>query len=321
MQLPAIGPTLVRLWDNSMKQLVIISGKGGTGKTSLVASFAALAQNKALADCDVDAADLHLILSPSIRTKDVFHGMPKFTVNQGRCIQCGKCVAVCRFGAVTAAHREDGEVMRVDIDPISCEGCGVCAHFCPAEAIHTTPTNSGRWFLSDTRHGPMVHARLGIAEENSGKLVTIVRTEAKRVAHERGMELVIIDGPPGIGCPVIASITGTDLVLIVTEPTLSGRHDLERAAALAGHFGIPVVVCINKHDLNPQIVIQTRDWCRRNGILVVGQIPYDPLFTRAQMAGQSIVEYDDGPTSFAVREAWVRVVQIMEAQDARLRKT
>ena len=304
-----------------MKQLVVISGKGGTGKTSLVASFAALARNKVVADCDVDAADLHLILSPSIGREEVFHGMPKFAVSQNRCIQCGKCLSVCRFGAITATRGADGEMERVDIDPISCEGCGVCAHFCPAEAIHTAPTNSGHWFVSDTRHGPMVHARLGIAEENSGKLVTIVRTEAKRVAEKEGLDLVIVDGPPGIGCPVIASITGTDLVLIVTEPTLSGRHDLERAAALAGHFGIPVVVCINKYDLNPQIVIQTRDWCRRNGIIVVGEIPYDPLFTKAQMAGLSIVEYGDGPTSFAVREAWRQVVEIMEGQNARLRKT
>jgi MinD superfamily P-loop ATPase len=304
-----------------MKELVIISGKGGTGKTSLVASFAALSRHKVLADCDVDAADLHLVLSPSIREEEVFHGMPKFTVNQGRCIQCGKCLPTCRFGAITATRREDGEIKTVEIDPISCEGCGVCAYFCPAEAIHSTASESGRWFISDTRHGPMVHARLGIAEENSGKLVTIVRAQAKRVAEEKELKLVIIDGPPGIGCPVIASITGADLVLIVTEPTLSARHDLERAAALAAHFGIRVLVCINKCDLNPQIVIQTCDWCRRNGILVVGEIPYDPLFTKAQMTGQSIVEYCDGPTSFAVREAWQRVAQIMEGQNASVRKS
>jgi MinD superfamily P-loop ATPase len=224
-----------------MKELVIISGKGGTGKTSLVASFAALAENKVLADCDVDAADLHLILSPSVKKQEVFRAMPKFFVNQGSCIPCGKCLSLCRFDAIKSTQSNDGEIEKIGIDPISCEGCGVCAYFCPAEAIERTTNDSGHWFISDTRHGPMVHARLGIAAENSGKLVTIVRTQAKRVAEEKGLDLVIVDGPPGIGCPVIASITGTSLVLIVTEPTLSARHDLERAAALAAHFRIQTI--------------------------------------------------------------------------------
>jgi MinD superfamily P-loop ATPase len=304
-----------------MKELVIISGKGGTGKTSLVASFAALAQNKVLADCDVDAADLHLIVSPSIRKEEVFRGMPKFVVNQGRCIRCGKCLPVCRFGAITATRSGDEEIETVEIDPISCEGCGVCAYFCPAEAIQCKANESGRWFISDTRHGPMVHARLGIAEENSGKLVTIVRSQAKRVAEQERLDLVIVDGPPGIGCPVIASVTGTDLVLIVTEPTLSAWHDLERAAALAAHFGIQVVVCINKFDLNPEIAAQAREWCRQKGIMLVGQIPYDPLFTQAQMREQSIMEYSCGPTAKAVEKTWSRVVQIMEQQNASIRRS
>jgi MinD superfamily P-loop ATPase len=303
-----------------MKEVVIISGKGGTGKTSLVASFAALAKKKVLADCDVDAADLHLILSPSVRKQEVFRAMPKFAVNQETCIRCGKCLPLCRFDAIKNTHSEDGEIARIDIDPISCEGCGVCAYFCPVEAIERTASESGQWFISDTRHGPMVHARLGIAQENSGKLVTIVRKEARRLAEEKELGLVIIDGPPGIGCPVIASITGTDLVLIVTEPTMSGRHDLERAAALAAHFGIQVVVCINKFDLNRENAARTRNWCWRNGIIVVGEVPYDPLFTKAQMRQQSIVEHCDGPTTRAIEETWARVTEVLVQQDASVPK-
>lgn len=298
-----------------MKELVIISGKGGTGKTSLVASFAALARSKVLADCDVDAADLHLVLSPSVRKDEIFHGRQKVVVNQEKCVRCGKCLSLCRFEAIKENRGDDEEIKSVSIDPISCEGCGVCAYFCAAEAIEYTSSESGHWFISNTRHGPMVHARLGIAEENSGKLVTIVRKQARRLAEEKGLGLVIIDGPPGIGCPVIASIAGTNLVLIVTEPTMSGRHDLERAAALAAHFRIQTAVCVNKCDLNPEIAIRTRDWCRRNGITVVGEIPYDPLFTEAQMKEQSIVEYSGGPAARAVQEVWSQVVETMEPQN------
>lgn len=294
-----------------MKELVVISGKGGTGKTSLVASFAALAENKVLADCDVDAADLHLILSPTVRMEGVFHGMEKLVVNQEKCIRCGKCPPLCRFDAIHETRSEEGDIERVDIDPISCEGCGVCAYFCPVEAVEYTPSDSGRWFISDTRHGPMVHARLGVAEENSGKLVTLVRTQAKRLAEEKGLDLIIGDGSPGIGCPVIASVTGANLVLVVTEPTMSGRHDLERAAGLAAHFAIPTAVCINKCDLNREITTEIRQWCRRNGIAVVGEIPYDSVFTEAQMREKSVVEHSTGPTAKAVEGVWRRVLDIM----------
>ncbi len=295
-----------------MKELVLISGKGGTGKTSFVASFAALAKNKVLADCDVDAADLHLILSPTVRKEEVFHGMRKLVVNQDECTRCGKCLPLCRFDAIRETRSEQGDIESVRIDPISCEGCGVCAYFCPVEAIEYTPSESGRWFISDTRHGPMVHARLGVAEENSGKLVTLVRTQAKRLAEEKGLDLVIVDGSPGIGCPVIASITGANLVLIVTEPTMSGRHDLERAAGVAAHFGIPAAVCINKCDLNREIATEIHEWCRRNSIAVVGEVLYDPVFTEAQMAEESVVEYSRGPTAKAVEEVWRGVLDIMQ---------
>ncbi len=295
-----------------MKELVVISGKGGTGKTSLVASFAALARDKVLADCDVDAADLHLILSPTVRREEVFHGMEKVVVNQEKCVRCGKCLPLCRFDAILETRSEEGDIERVDIDPISCEGCGVCAYFCPVEAIEYTPSESGRWFISDTRHGPMVHARLGVAEENSGKLVTLVRMQAKRLAEEKGLDLIIADGSPGIGCPVIASITGANLVLVVTEPTMSGRHDLERAASLAAHFRIRTVVCINKCDLNREITTEIRQWCRRNGIAVVGEIPYDSVFTKAQMREESVVEYSRGPAAKAVEGVWQRVLGILK---------
>jgi len=299
-----------------MKELAVISGKGGTGKTSLVASFAALAEKKVLADCDVDAADLHLVLSPDVKREEVFHGGKKFAIVQEKCSRCGKCLSLCRLDAIRENRSEEGEVKKVRIDAISCEGCGVCAYFCPVEAIESFRGEAGKWFISDTRHGPMVHARLGIAQQNSGKLVTVVRTQARQLAEEKALDFVIIDGPAGIGCPVIASITGTDLVLVVTEPTLSGRHDLERAAALAGHFGIQVVVCINKFDLNPQIAVQTREWCWRNGIVVVGEIPYDPVFTQAQLRAKSVVEHAPGPTSKAVEMTWLRVRDLLQQHQA-----
>jgi MinD superfamily P-loop ATPase len=297
-----------------MRELVIISGKGGTGKTSLVASFAALAENKVLADCDVDAADLHLILSPSVRKQEAFRAMPKFVVNQEACIRCGKCVPLCRFDAFKSTHSNDGKIERIEIDPISCEGCGVCAHFCPAEAIERATNESGHWFISDTRHGPMVHAKLGIAEENSGKLVTIVRNQARQVAKDKGLGLILVDGPPGIGCPVIASITGSDLVLIVTEPTLSARHDLERAAGLTRHFGIQTAVCINKCDLNREIAEEIRTWCNRQEIPVVGEVRYDPAFTEAQLREQSVVEYSNGVTAKAVEQVWQQLCETVKME-------
>jgi MinD superfamily P-loop ATPase len=295
-----------------MKELIVISGKGGTGKTSLVASFAALARNKVLADCDVDAADLHLILSPDVQKEEVFRGNNILLINQEKCTRCGKCLSLCRFDAITETRSEDGELEKVEIDPVSCEGCGVCAHFCPAEAIESIPNESGHWFISETRHGPMVHARLGVAEENSGKLVTIVRAQAKRLAEEKGLDLIIVDGSPGIGCPVIASITGADLVLVVTEPTLSGEQDLQRAAGLAAHFGIPTAVCINKCDLNPDVATRIRGWCRQSGIPITGDIRYDRMFTEAQMKERSLVEYSTGPTAKAVERLWQRILDIME---------
>jgi len=288
-----------------VKELVVISGKGGTGKTSVVASFAALATDKVLADCDVDAADLHLVLSPKIVRREEFSGGKSAVVADGQCIGCGKCASVCRFDAISfdgPANDVVGKTYR--IDPIACEGCGVCAYFCPVDAVVFSPSINGEWFVSETKHGPMVHAKLGIAQENSGKLVTTIRTEANRIAEENGLGLVIIDGSPGIGCPVIASITGASLVLIVTEPTLSGLHDLDRVADLAGHFGIPTAVCVNKSDINSEMTARIHEHCIERSIDMLGDIHYDTAVTRAQIEKMSVVEYDKGSASSDLKSLW-----------------
>lgn len=293
-----------------MKELVVISGKGGTGKTSIVASFAALAEKSVLADCDVDAADLHLLLEPHIQDKHKFKAGKKAVIREKDCTACGICLDYCRFDAVRNTDGKPGED-NFSIDPISCEGCGVCVHFCPEKAIDFIEKTCGEWFISETRHGPMVHARLGIAEENSGKLVTLVRTQARMIAEKRGYKLVMIDGPPGIGCPVIASITGTDLVLAVTEPTLSGLHDLERVVRLAQGFKIPVKVCINKYDINQEMTGNIESYCRKQGLGIAGRIPYDPAVTRAQIAYSSIVEHSNAQVAKDVRRMWSEVSQAM----------
>ena len=218
-----------------MKEIVILSGKGGTGKTTIVGSFAALAERKVLADCDVDAADLYLLLSPSRKQKSEFWSGQVAVINEEKCTQCDLCQELCRFDAI----------IDFKIDPVSCEGCGFCSHICPVEAITMRENMAGHWFISETKYGPLVHARLGIAQENSGKLVAVVRQQAKKIAENEGADLIISDGPPGIGCPVISSLSGVSLALLVTEPTLSGMHDLERVLGVCHHFGIPALVCIN----------------------------------------------------------------------------
>lgn len=280
-----------------MKQLTVISGKGGTGKTTITAAFAALAKNHVMADGDVDAADLHLILNPSIIKKESFYGGRIPVLDKSKCDECGLCVEHCRFDAI---HN-------FTIDPISCEGCGVCVYVCPLNAITMKENLCGHWFLSETRFGPMVHARLGIAEDNSGKLVTLVRQQARLLTENNGKDLIIIDGPPGTGCPVIAAIGGVDLVLVVTEPTLSGIHDLERVLEVARHFDVPAMVCINKADINPENAETIRSYCKQNNIEVVGELPYDPIVTKAMVAGKSIVEFDDGYISTGIKKMWKNV--------------
>ncbi|MFW6061904.1 MAG: ATP-binding protein [Planctomycetota bacterium] len=295
-----------------MKELVVISGKGGTGKTSLVASFAALARPIVVADCDVDAADLHLVLSPEIRRRESFSGGKQARIRPEACTGCGQCERLCRFDAI--GHGGVGNAVTARtyrIDPIACEGCGVCAWFCPARAIDFGPVVNGEWFVSDTRCGPMVHARLGIAQENSGKLVHTVRTAARELAETQRSEWLLVDGSPGTGCPVIASITGADLVLIVTEPTLSGLHDLDRVAQLTHHFDIPAMVCVNKWNLNQELADQIERQAARRGLPAAGRVRYDSAVTKAQVRRQSVVEYQAKGCADDIRIAWQQVAEVL----------
>lgn len=338
-----------------MNELVVISGKGGTGKTSVVAAFASLAQSKVMADCDVDAADLHLVLEPEILARHEFRAGHEAVIRQEACQSCGICLARCRFGAVSQLSNAEGEPMyqvaaancsdcsfcvrscpvkSIDlinamreacgeinktayfIDPLACEGCGVCVDACPSHAIDFPERIAGEWYISDTRHGPMVHARLGIAAENSGKLVSVVREQAKRIAEEQGCHLILTDGPPGIGCPVIATLTGASLVLIVTEPTLSGQHDLERVAELARHFRIPALVCVNKWDLNPSICETIEVSAAAAGVAPVGRIRYDRAVTAAQVAGKNILEFTPDGVADDLRNLWHGVEKYLEGNEA-----
>ena len=280
-----------------MKELVVISGKGGTGKTSLAASFAVLADRPVIADCDVDAADLHLVLSPRVKERHEFRSGHNAVIRQDDCTGCGDCLAHCRFGAVVQYPAT------YTVDPFACEGCGVCVRFCPTQAIDFPERLSGEWMVSETRCGPMVHARLGVAAENSGKLVSIVRREARRIAEAENHPLVIVDGPPGIGCPVIASVTGATLVLAVTEPTVSGEHDLERVLSLTRHFDIPAAVCVNKWDLNAEMTERIEDRTRKAGARIAGRIRYDRAVTLAQMQARAVVE-TEAPCVEDIQRVW-----------------
>jgi len=297
-----------------MKELVVISGKGGTGKTSIVASFSTLARQAALADCDVDAADLHLVLNPTIERREDFSGGRKARIMEDQCIACNRCVEECRFDAIKYAVLENGKKAdKPSINLISCEGCGLCKRLCPVEAIAFEPVVNGQMFVSTTRNGPMVHARLGMAEGNSGKLVSLIREEARRIAEKEGLENILVDGSPGVGCPVISSITGADSVLIVTEPTLSGRHDLLRVAKLAAHFRIATLVCVNKWDLNPDMTEQIEREALENGLKIAGRIRYDAAITKAQIAKKSVVEYTDGPVSGDIKGVWGIVQNVLRS--------
>ena len=325
-----------------MKELVVISGKGGTGKTSLVASFAVLADRPVIADCDVDAADLHLVLSPRVKECHEFRSGHEAVIRQDDCTGCGVCLAHCRFGAVLTpavpVERRRSGRMRMNcsncaycerscesrtnaiigemrealgetrpaayaIDPIACEGCGVCVRFCPEKAIDFPERLSGEWMVSETRCGPMIHARLGVVAENSGKLVSLVRREARRIAKSENHPLIIVDGPPGIGCPVIASVTGATLVLAVTEPTVSGEHDLERVLSLTRHFNIPAAVCVNKWDLNAEMTERIEDKALKAGARIAGRIRYDRAVTLAQMQERAVVE-TEAPCVEDIQHVW-----------------
>ena len=286
-----------------MKQITIISGKGGTGKTSITAAFASLTKNAVLADCDVDAADLHLILKPQIKKTMGFHGLNIADIDEEKCIDCKKCFESCKFDAIN----KDIELIKE-----SCEGCGVCEYVCPVDAITMVERDSGFAYISDTRFGPMAHAMLKTAEEASGKLVAVVRENAKALAEEKKKDLIVIDGPPGIGCPVIASLTGVDLVLIVTEPTLSAIHDLKRILGVAQHFGIPAVVCINKFTINLNNTKKIEQYCKKNSIQVVGKLPYETAMTEAMIQEKTVIEYSDGDLSNNIIHMWNEIQKVLQ---------
>lgn len=281
-----------------MKQIVVISGKGGTGKTTVAASFAALAHDKVVVDCDVDAADLYILLKPTILEQHAFVGGKVAVIDSERCIGCGQCSEACRFDAIDA---------QFVVDPASCEGCGLCSRICPANAIAMRDKQSGEWFVSSTAYGPFVHAKLGIAEENSGKLVSLLRQNAQAIAERQQCGTIIIDGSPGIGCAVIASLTGADLVLVVTEPTLSGLHDLLRVVELARHFHSKIAVAVNKYDLNIEMTRQIEDACRQQDLALAGRIPYDPVVTEAMVARKTVVDYSSGEAARQLRALWETV--------------
>ncbi len=287
-----------------MKELVILSGKGGTGKTSITAAFASLAENMVLCDGDVDAADLHLILNPDFKQTSDFKGGNEAVINPDKCTQCGRCIEVCKFDAINDIF---------EVDPIECEGCGVCVDLCPEQAIDFPETICGQWYISDTRFGPMVHARLGIAQENSGKLVSLVRQEAKKIAIKKNLDLILTDGPPGIGCPVIASIGQATAILIIAEPTVSGLHDMERVGQLARHFNIPAMVLINKYDLNFDQTEKIETLAKKTDIKIVGKIPFDKAFVQSMIQAKTIFEYNkDSQASIQIRQIWNNIISIPE---------
>lgn len=284
-----------------MREIVVLSGKGGTGKTSVTAalvSCAAAGGELVVADCDVDAADLHLVLAPEILERHEFIGGDKARIDPELCQECGLCVDACRYGAVDDAFRVIGE---------SCEGCGVCAYVCPTGAAAMFPCVSGDWFVSRTRVGTLVHAALRVGEENSGKLVSTVKKAAKERAEALGCPILLVDGSPGIGCPVIASLGGADMVLMVAEPTLSAVHDIKRVHALAAHFGIPCAAILNKADVCPDLTGELAAYCRDAGVSVLGELPYDQAFVSAQLAGKTVVEYDPERYGDVFRDIWKKL--------------
>ncbi len=281
-----------------MRNITILSGKGGTGKTTITASLAVLSSEAVLADCDVDASNLHLLLKPEVKETIEFKGLNLAVIDPEKCIQCGLCEEKCRFDAIHDFV----------VDSIHCEGCKVCVQTCPVQAIDFVERVCGHAYISETRYGPMSHARLIPGMENSGKLVTLVRQNAKKLAEEGGHELVLVDGPPGIGCPVIASLADIDNGLVVVEPTLSGIHDLERALALLEHFKVDPLVCVNKKDLNEENTEAIERFCSKREVEVVGLVPFDPVVTEAMVAGRPVVDYaPDSPSSRAIGEMWETV--------------
>lgn len=285
------------------KRLLVMSGKGGTGKTTVMASLAALAHEPILADCDVDAPDLHLLLDPVVKESHEYFGLKLAIIDEQLCTKCGSCHEVCRYDAIS----ED-----IVLDETSCEGCTACSIVCPEGAITMEDRVAGDVFVSSTRFGPMAHAKLRPGEEASGKLVMEVRRCSDDLALEHGNEYILIDGPPGIGCPAISALSGVDAILMVAEPTLSGRQGLSRAVGLARHFKIPAMAVVNRAELNPEEATVIEEWCRDQGVQVFDRLPYDNAATDAMMARRTVVEHDDGPLSQGLRRLWVQIQGVMD---------
>lgn len=280
------------------KQIVIISGKGGTGKTVISAAFCAIVKNKVIVDADVDAADLFLLLNPKLKETHKFSGGSKAVIMPDLCTQCGACYNNCRFEAINKSFV---------IDDILCEGCGFCVNICPNNAIKIYPSDSGEWYISETEYGIFVHAKLGIAEENSGKLVSLIKYKAAEIANKNNCEWIIIDGPPGIGCPAIAALGNSDCVVIVTEPTLSGLYDARRVVELAKHFCLPTKIIINKYDLNKTMTEEIEKYCDSNQIEVIGKIVFDECIIRSVIAGQTIMDSQKFEHKNVLLSAWDKI--------------
>lgn len=280
-----------------MREIVVISGKGGTGKTTVSAAFAHLAENKVICDLDVDAPDLHILLEPKARETHAFVSGHKAGIRHDTCLSCGKCAALCAFDAISL--QSDGYV----VDPLRCEGCGVCAHLCPAKSIDFEEQHCGDWHISDTRFGLMVHALLFPGQENSGKLVSLLKSEARSLAKAQGLDTVLCDGSPGVGCPVISSLSGASLAVGVVEPTPSGRHDFQRVADLCRHFRVPLAVIINKADLNEKEADAMAEECAQRGDTLLGRLPFDPVVTRAMVARKALTEFDN-PVGNRLKDMW-----------------
>jgi len=288
-----------------MKQITVLSGKGGTGKTTITASFAVLAKNAVVADCDVDAPDLHILLHPRIVKTQEFKGSKLAAIDESKCVKCDLCREKCRFDAITENFK---------VDSFSCEGCGVCTIVCPANAITLTERISGHAYISKTRYGFMAHAMLSPGEANSGKLVTLVRQNAKVLAEKEDSDLIMIDGPPGIGCPVIASVTGVDVGLVVTEPTMSGIHDLKRALQLLKHFNVPPFVCVNMYDVNRDNTEKILSFCKENSIEIAGRIPFNPKVTEAMVNGKTVIEYSpESDVAKEIENMWRKICSFLKS--------
>ena len=289
-----------------MKQILVISGKGGTGKTTLTAGFSSISKNAVIADCDVDAPDLHILLKPKILKKIPFYALKIPVKDWSKCIKCGRCRDVCRFGAIDK---------NLNILEFKCEGCSACAFICPQGAIEMIDRRAGEIYISDTRFGPFIHAKLNIGEEASGKLVTEVKKIARQIAESENRDMILIDGSPGIGCPVIASLSGVDIALVVTEPTLSGIHDLNRIVEVARHFGINTAICINKFDINEENTRRIEKFCSKNEIPILGRIPYDENVVRAMIKLKSIVEFPSSKVGEEIKRIWMKLKLLAQNED------